>query len=165
MISFFRFSVVSNLKSMKIHWPTWHLLLLSVFLISGCSHPPSEEGLRTNVAEIQQAISERNNGDVMQHVSTLFFGRSEVAGGSSYRLDRKGLRKLLTGYFLRYQQLEVVITTMDVEIHDGVEATVSGKALLLGLNNILPEDGRVYDFDSIWLVEEGDWKVVELKWR
>lgn len=165
MISFFSFPHVRNLRSKKIHRHIRQFLVLSVFLISGCSHPPSEEGLRTNVAEIQQAISERNNGDVMQHVSTLFSGRSEVAGGSGYRLDRKGLRKLLTGYFLRYQQLEVVITSMEVEIHDGVEATVSGKALLLGMNNILPEDGRVFNFDSTWLVEEGDWRVVELTWR
>lgn len=141
------------------------MLVILSLLISGCSHPPSEEALRNKISAIQTGISERNNGDVMQHVSELFIGQPEEAKSSSFKLDRKSLRKTLTGYFLRYKQLEVVVTNMNVQVHDGVEATVSGNAVLLGMKNLIPEDGRIYKFESTWVVEDDEWKVIELKWH
>jgi hypothetical protein len=66
--------------------------------------------------------------------------------------------------FLRYRSLGVHAGPLTVEMQPG-HATVRFQAALTGGDGgVLPEAARLYDVETGWRLEDGEWRLVSVAW-
>lgn len=135
------------------------ILMLAILAAAGCSRTSPEEAIRANIKAAQQAVEERDASDAVEHVAEHFLGNG--------RLTRQDLRRMLIGIFLRHQNINVVITRMDVNVnpHDPMSADMEGVVVATGAQNLLPQDGRIYKISGEWQDIDGEWMLVRLDWE
>lgn len=133
-------------------------------LLSACSSssdPVTE--IEANIEAMQTALTERDNSAFSDHLADSFLG------GRNGRMDtdKADVRKMLAGYFLRYKNIHIVVTQLDIEI-DEVEpfrARVSGKVAVAGASRRLPESGGLYAVEGEWQNNDGSWQLLSFNWR
>ena len=140
------------------------LLSLLALLLTACSKPadPVVE-IEQVIEDIRSALDERSNAGVREHLADSFLGGHE----GQHNLDREAVRKLLAGYFLRYRNIQVLITSLEIQ-PDPVEprlAQMQGTAALSGGNTVLPESARLYRFQGQWRKFGDDWKLTTFSWE
>ena len=112
--------------------------------------------LRGRVDTIAAAIEARDAAAMQRHLATDFIGNDG--------LDREGARRLAMGYVLRYRDLGVSLGPLEVEMAPA-HATVRCKAVLRGgSGRALPDSARIYDVESGWRMEDGEWKLASVRW-
>ncbi|QID19216.1 hypothetical protein G3580_17280 [Nitrogeniibacter mangrovi] len=149
--------------SMRCPW-RHGLVIVLLFFCAACTRTPPEEAIRAEVAAIQSALAEHDNGGVRARLAADFQGGSSEA---PTRLDPAGVRRLLAGYFLRYPHIGVVVTGLTVTplAHDPTQAWSEASVLLTGAEGLIPETGRIYHVRGLWRQTEGDWRLVRLTWE
>ena len=65
---------------------------------------------------------------------------------------------------LRQKSVGVSLGPLDVKMFDN-RATVTFTAALTGGPGWLPDQAQVYDVDTGWRMEDGDWKLISAKWK
>lgn len=133
------------------------LLLISMAgLLAGCSRQPPEQALRNTIAQMQAAAEEHK-------VDALFDPIAEDFAGSD-GMDRQTFRRYVTAINLRNQQLGLQLGPMDVKLY-GERATVAFTAAASGGAGWMPERVQVYQVETGWRMENGDWKLVSARWQ
>lgn len=133
------------------------LCLLIVMALAGCARAPAEQRLREAMAGLQAAIEAREVGTAMEFVADDF-----IATGS---LDREGARNLLRLMVLRHQRLGLTLGPADVALFDA-RATVRFTAVATGgQGTLLPESARVWQVETAWREDSGDWKLISAHWQ
>jgi hypothetical protein len=139
---------------------TWSRAVLwmtaCILLLAGCARPPPEERLRETVGGLQAAIEERNVSALDEVLARDFIG----PGG----LDHSGARRMAQAMFLRYRDVGVSVGPLDVEVQEQ-HATVSFTAALTGGAGMLPDSGQVYDVETGWRLQDGEWQLVNANWK
>ena len=130
--------------------------LVLVGVLAACARTPPEQQLRENVASLQSAI-EKHDGPAVQDVLADDFIGPEG-------LDRDGARRLAQAMFLRYRDVGVTLGPLDIEMRPE-HAIVRFTAALTGGAGALPESGQVYDVETSWRMEDGDWRLVNAAWK
>ena len=133
-------------------------------LLSACSSssdPVAE--IEANVAAMENALAERDNGDFIDHLADSFLGGRD----GRMDIDKADARKMLAGYFLRYRNIHIVVTQMDIEIHemDPYRARMSGTVAVAGASRSLPESGGLYKVEGEWQNYDGSWQLGSFNWR
>ena len=124
--------------------------------MSACAREAPEARLRTTVATLQQAIAGHDAGGVREALAEDFIGPDG--------LDRAGAVRLAQAMFLRYRSLGVHAGPLAVEMQPE-HATVRFQAALTGGGEgLLPETARLYDVETGWRLEDGEWRLVSLAW-
>ncbi len=137
-------------------WPAWVAAVLAVLLFSACAREAPEARLRARVATLQQAIAGHDAGGVRDALAEDFIGPDG--------LDRAGAVRLAQAMFLRYRSLGVHAGPLAVEMQPG-HATVRFQAALTGGDGgVLPEAARLYDVETGWRLEDGEWRLVSVAW-
>lgn len=134
-------------------------IVLFCLLLMSCSSPPAVEAIEGIMDEIQQAVEDKDNSAVMKHILDGFRGNEHM--------DKNQLRKFLIVHFLRHNNINVVMTRMDIQ-HDPAlpyYATMEGVVAVTGADNLLPDDGRIYAITGRWEQHDGDWLLAELNWQ
>ena len=131
-------------------------LLPAVSFLSACSRSSPEQALRDTIAVMVQAVESRDAKALFGHVADDF---TRDSGG----LDRRQLRALLLGLFVRNQRIQVVTTVREVRI-EGNRGRVRFNVLATGGAGLLPERGRLWDVSSAWRLDGGDWKIYNAEW-
>jgi hypothetical protein len=141
---------------------TWAALVSTLaVLLGGCAASDPEKEIRAVLAAAEQAAEARDGG---------FFA---ALLGESYRdargNDRAAIVRMLRGYFLANQRVEVVsrIDEIVIEADDAARATVhaglvgqrAGAGLLGGL------DAELYRFDLELVNDDGDWRIIGARWQ
>ncbi len=127
-----------------------------LLLLASCARTGPEEALRARVASLVEAIGAREPAAVQQHLAGDFIGN---AG-----LDRDGARRLMVGFALRHRDIGVTLGPLEVGLA-GEQATVQATAVLRGGSGSgLPERAQVYEVESGWRLEDGDWMLVSVRW-
>lgn len=130
----------------------------AVFLLAalaGCTRTPPEQQLRDTIARMADAVERRDAAALLAHVADDF---TRDDGG----LDRRQLRSLLLGIFLRNQRIGVYPAVREVRV-DGTRAVVRLGLLATGGSGLLPEQGRTWNLTTGWR-RDGDWKVFNARW-
>lgn len=130
--------------------------LLATPLLSACSRSSPEQALRDTIAAMSAAVEARDAKALFAHVADDFVRDS---GG----FDRRQLRALLLGLFLRNQRIHVVTNVREVQV-DGDRGRVRLGLLATGGAGLLPERGRLWDVSSAWRRDGGDWKLYNAEW-
>jgi hypothetical protein len=132
---------------------------ITLCLLVACSKTAPEEAILANIDAMQLAVSERNNGDLVAHVSDNFSGHHDM--------DKKELRKMIMGMFLRYKNINVVVTRMQI-LHDPRRpniAQMDGIILVTGAQGLVPQDGRLLQVTGTWQNDGGDWYLANADWE
>lgn len=132
----------------------WIALLLLALV--ACSRSDPETALRASVASLQAALEQRDAAAMQQHLADDFIGN----GG----LDRDGARRLAAMYLLRHRDIGITTGPLDVEMA-AEHATVRFTAMLRGgSGRALPDAAQVYDVETGWRLDDGDWKLASARW-
>ena len=129
-----------------------------LFLLS-CSKSVPEEAILANIESMQQGLEERKASKSIEFMAESFVG--------SHGLDKKTLRKVLIGQFLRHKNITVVITRMDIEVNpnDPSSATMEGVVVATGADRYLPKDGHIYKVRGDWQQQDDEWVLLRLSWE
>lgn len=139
-------------------WRGWWLLLLSLLVVlPACSRTPPEQALRDTIGELQQAIDERDAGEVENFLAADFVGNDG--------LDRTAARRMAAAVFLRHRQVGARIGPLGLELTDASHATVRFTAALSGgSGGLLPDSAQVYDVRTGWRLEGDEWRITSAEW-
>lgn len=130
--------------------------VLVLLLLAACVREAPEARLRATVAALQQALAEHDAGSVRDALAEDFIGPEG--------LDREGAVRLAQVMFLRYRALGVHAGPLAVDVQPE-HATVRFQAALTGGDGgLLPDAARLYDVETGWRLEEGEWRLVSLAW-
>ncbi|MGJ7900854.1 nuclear transport factor 2 family protein [Lysobacter sp. 1R34A] len=137
----------------------WRRLALGAvlaLLATACGRDPPEQRLRESVAQLQAAIEQRDAPALQEWLADDFVGPEG--------LDREGARRLAVGSFLRYRQLGVTIGPLDVAMRPEHATVRFTAALTGGSGQPLPEAARVYEVETGWREQDGDWRMTSARW-
>src|SRR5688572_30812911 len=139
----------------------WGLASVLAVLASGCGASDPEAEIRALLAAAEEAAEARDVG---------FFG--DVLG-ESYRdargNEREEMLRMLRGYFIANQHIEIVSRVDEIVIEGGdaaravVHAGMVGRRTGAGLIDGL--DADLYRFELELVNDSGDWKVIGADFR
>ncbi len=133
-------------------------------LLTSCAEPVgSEAKIRANIMTLETALAEQSPMEFLALLSESFTGGK--AGQAD--LDKEDAGKMLALYFLRYRNIEVLVSQVDVEIdlYEPALAYSSARVALAGGQRLIPNSAGLYQVSGQWQNFDGDWKLVRLEWE
>ncbi|UNK49976.1 nuclear transport factor 2 family protein [Lysobacter sp. S4-A87] len=130
--------------------------LLLVMSMLGCSRTPPEQRLRETVATLQQGIEQRD-ASVLEGVLAADF-----VGPDS--LDREGAGRIARLLFLRHSQIGVNLGPVSVQLQPGHATARFTAALTGGSGEVLPDSAQLYEVETGWREEDGEWRLTSATW-
>ncbi len=133
------------------------MALVGLFaLLAGCRHEAPEQALRKTIDGMVTAAEGHDTDALFEPIAEDFAG--------SEGMGRTEFRRYVTVMSLRQKSVGVSLGPLDVKMF-GDRATVSFTAALTGGPGWLPDQAQVYDVDTGWRLEDGDWKLISAKWK
>ena len=130
--------------------------LLACLVLLACTRETPEQAVRGRMGALQAAIEARDAGDVRALLADDFVG----PGG----MDRDGLRRTAALVWLRDREVGVAVGPLDIEVTGG-HARVRFTAATRGGAGLLPDGGGVYEVDTAWRLEDGEWRLISADWN
>ena len=128
-----------------------------VLVVSACWRSDPEQAVRAQVEALQQAIDARDAGAVEDLLAEDFIGNEGM--------DRRGAKQLAAGVFLRHREIGARLGPVTVELRGEGEAIARFSVLATGgSGGLLPEQGQVYQVQTGWRLQDGDWKLLNASW-
>ena len=128
-----------------------------LLLVSACSRSDPEQAVRAQVDALQQAIDARDAGAVEDLLAEDFIGNEGM--------DRRGAKQLAAAVFLRHHEIGARLGPVTVELRGEREAIARFSVLATGgSGGLLPEQGQVYQVQTGWRLQDGDWKLLNASW-
>ncbi|MBN8263325.1 MAG: nuclear transport factor 2 family protein [Xanthomonadales bacterium] len=128
-----------------------------LLVVSACSRSDPEQAVRAQVDALQQAIDARDAGAVEDLLAEDFIGNEGM--------DRRGAKQLAAGVFLRHREIGARFGPVTVELRGEREAIARFSVLATGSSGgLLPEQGQVYQVQTGWRLQDGDWKLLNASW-
>jgi hypothetical protein len=126
-------------------------------LASGCGRAEPEEELRSTIATMAQAIEQHRVSDALEPLAEDFTRDSGAFG-------KQEARRVLAGAMLRNEKIQLSATVTEVRVEGG-RAFAKVRVIATGGAGLLPERGQTWEFDTVWRLEGGQWKVFNAEWR
>ena len=124
--------------------------------LSACRKEPPEQALRNTITAMEAAAEAHDNDALFEPIADDFAG--------SEGMDRQAFRRYVTFMGMRSKSVGVQLGPLDVKLFDQ-RATVSFTAALSGGEGLLPSRVQVYDVDTGWRLDDGEWKLISAKWK
>lgn len=132
-------------------------MLLVVFAAAGCTRGGPEQALREALATMQHGIEARDAGAVTEHLAVDFIGPDGM--------DRDAVRRVAVLQMLRHDRVGLAFGPLDLQVHDA-RATVRFTAMLSGgSGRLLPDTARVYEVETGWRLDDGQWLLISANWK
>jgi ketosteroid isomerase-like protein len=148
--------VVRRESSLGPQWRRFVLAAVLALLSTACGRDPPEQRLRDSVTQFQAAVEQRDAPALQEWLAADFVGPEG--------LDREGARRLAVGSFLRYRQLGVTVGPLDIAMQPDHATVRFTAALTGGSGRPLPEAARLYEVETGWREEDGDWRMTSARW-
>lgn len=137
------------------------LCLLLILLLAGsasCSKPLTvEQQVIAVIREMETRIEDGERRPFMSHVSDDFSGQNG-------RLTHDELRAFVLLQLNRHQRLHAQLFPIRVTTDSEESAKATFRALITGGPGWLPDRGQVYDFETQWRKQSGDWMLHSANW-
>ena len=131
--------------------------LVAALLTTACARTPDEVQVRQ---AIEKAVSAAERGDAGDLGSVL----DKDFEGNAGELDRRQLTGMLRVQHLRGEKLRVLLGPVNVESR-GDRLVASFTVTLGGGGRMLPERLGVYQVETAWKHEAGDWLCYSATWK
>jgi len=136
--------------------------LLAVFLIvifSACSPPLTvSQQVIAAIREMETRVENSERRSFIKHVSEDFSGQKG-------QLDRQQLQSLFIYQLNRHQRLNAQLFPINVTETGEETASANFRALITGGPGWIPDQGQLYDFETLWRSEDGEWKLIGANWN
>lgn len=133
-------------------------IALMLLLLAGCARTAPEQALREALSGLQATIEKRDASGLQGMLADDFIGPEG--------LDRDGARRLAQAMFLRYRDVGAKIGPLDITLQGDRHASVHFSAAVSGgAGAVLPDSGQIYDVETGWRLEDGNWQLVSAQWQ
>lgn len=130
---------------------------LLIAVTGACSRTLPEQAVREQLESLQSSIDARDAGAVHDLLADDFIGN----GG----IDRRGARQLAVAMFLQHRDVSARLGPVTVESRSETEATAKFSLLATGgRGGFLPESGQVFEVETGWRLEDGEWHLLNARW-
>ncbi len=137
------------------------LLIVLIVLpmgVSACRHAPDEEQVRRAIAAVSKGAESGSAGDVVAPLSKDF-------DGNAGELDRRSLGNMVRLVALRGEHVGVTTGPVTIE-HRGARIVATFTVgLSSGSGGLLPGRLGVYQVESAWRHEDGEWLCYSASWK
>ena len=133
------------------------ILLAWAVVVTGCVATPPEQRLRDSVEALHDALEARDGAGMQEWIAEDFIGPEGM--------DRVAAKRLAQVMFLRHRHLRIALGPKQVTMLPG-HATVRFSAAIAGGSGVLmPDSARLYDVETGWRLEDGDWRLTSASWE
>lgn len=131
-------------------------MLMMVCVLAGCSRTPPEQRLRETVVSLQQGIEQRDTAVLDDILADDFVGPGS--------LDRAGAGRIARLMFLRHRQIGINLGPVSVKLQPGHATARFTAALTGGSGEVLPDAAQLYEVETGWREEDGQWRLTSAVW-
>jgi hypothetical protein len=130
---------------------------MAIAVLAACARPAQEDALRARISGLADAVEARDRAGVEERLHPDFVG----PGG----LDRAGARRIAAGVFLRHRDIGVVLGPVEILSLEATSARARFTAAVTGgAGGILPEQAQLYEVETAWRLEDGEWRLLSAEW-
>ena len=146
---------IARLRTRKINL-ILVVLLMAVF--TACSKPLSTEQLViAAIREMETRIEAGERRPFMSYVAEDF-------NGQNGQLNHQQLRAYVFFQLNRHQRLHAQLFPISVNETGVGTASAKFRAMITGGPGWIPDQGQLYDFETLWLYEDDEWKLTSADW-
>lgn len=129
---------------------------VAAMTVLGCARTPPEQKLRESLSALQASMETRNASDLEDALAIDFVGPDG--------LDREGARRLAQMLFLRHQDIGANLGPVQITMQQKHASVRFTAALTGGTGAVLPDAASVYDVQTAWRLEDGEWRLINAQW-
>jgi hypothetical protein len=135
------------------------LAVLLVAAFSACSPPLTvSQQVIAAIREMETRIENGERRPFMSHVAEDF-------NGQNGKLNRQELQRLVMYQLNRHQRLHAQLFPISVTETSEEAASAKFRALITGGPGWIPDQGQLYDFETLWRYQDGEWKLTSANWN
>lgn len=131
-------------------------LVLVLMALAACSPTPPEQRLRESMAGLQASLEARDAAGISEWLAEDFVGPDG--------LDREGARRLARMMFLRHRDVGAGLGPAEVTLQEGHATVRFTAALSGGSGRMLPDAMQVFDVETGWREDDGEWRMTSARW-
>jgi len=132
------------------------LLCVAFLMLAGCDKRDDAKRIADAIAVMQQGIEQKQAKVIAARLTQDFQATGEQG--------TTNIQVLMPYYFRQHRHISVFISNQEIRV-TGDRADVTLEALLLGGENLLPDQGQRYAVAMRWRKLNDDWKLNRLKWQ
>ena len=127
--------------------------------LSSCSEELTvEQQVIITIREMEEKVEAGERRPFMEYLSADF----QAQNGS---MNREQVRALFIYQLNRHKRLQARLFPITVSETGELTASASFRALVTGGPGWIPESGQVFDFETRWRNEEGQWLLTSANWE
>jgi len=147
---------------MKIHEPGVRFVfatVLVVVLLAACGEKLTvEQQVIATLRNMEYAAEEGQHLDFMGYIADTFKGQQ----GS---MDRREFHRFMIFQINQHRRLQAQFFAIYVKETGGDTATAHFKILVTGGAGLVPDSGQLYEVDTQWQRDGGDWVLSGADWE
>ena len=129
-----------------------------LLLVAGCGERLTvEQQVIQTIRSMEDRIESGERRAFMTHVAEDFSAQDG-------RMNREQVRALVVFQLNRYERLQARLFPISVIETGAGTAEAQFRALVTGGPNWIPDSGQVYDFETQWRLDDGDWLLTAANW-
>lgn len=135
------------------------LAALALVSLAGCGQSDPQNALEQAAQDLQDAIAARQTGAAMERIHAEFQG----ANG----MDRQQTRHMMTGMFLRYQNIGLLVVGRECQLDKGFydRGHCSARVGVSGAQGLIPERAELYQVQTTWQLAGKAWQLRDIRWE
>jgi len=132
--------------------------LIALLLVACTESLSVEQKIIATLQTMEETAEAGEHFKFMGHITESFRAQQ----GS---MDRRGFHRFMIFQINRHRRLQATFFPIHVR-ETGVDmASAHFRLLVTGGGNLLPESGQLFDVETQWLLEGGDWMLEEASWK
>lgn len=134
--------------------------LLALFvLLAACGKQDPASALEAAAIALEQAISERQTGKAAELLHEDFASHSGM--------DKREARQTMTGMFLRYQNVGLLVVGRDCQLDKGFydRGHCTARVGISGAQGLIPERAELYQVQTTWQLDGKEWRLLSIQWQ
>jgi len=134
------------------------LPLMTLVTLFACSQPLTvEQQVISTIRKMEEKIEAGERRRFLAHIAADFTGQNGA-------MNREQVRALVVLQLNRHKRLQAQLFPIHVQETGESSATARFRALVTGGPSWIPESGQVYDFETSWRLEDGEWLLQAANW-
>ncbi|MGD9000181.1 MAG: nuclear transport factor 2 family protein [Granulosicoccaceae bacterium] len=132
--------------------------IIATLLLAGCGENRDELAIKNGIISMSKAVEQHDTDTFMRHIAGDY--------RDGHGRDKNAIRQLLEHYFEYNEQINLIISSMEIEFGEDENTAVARlRVLATGGEGKLPERGRLNEVTSQWRKQNNTWHVTRARWR
>lgn len=140
-------------------WRASALCVAVLLLLAACGPSGSiEDQVRARIAAMEEA------GEAGERLAFMgFVADGFQAQGSS--MSRDDFRRFMFLQMSQHRRIQAQLFPITIDVSGPNLAVARFKALVTGGGGLIPDDGQLFDVETEWVLEDGEWLLWRADWR